>query len=176
MVGPCQACGDSAENPTGTPVRQAGKVPVRAEPNWVPGSYNRCSSNHSRQKQDSLHHWQAQTRKSEGSLRGFLGLAGYYRRFVKNFNKIAQPLTEFLRKRELKWSNAAKQAFATLKRTLVEAHVLTHSEYYHNTSVHSSTRQSPCELVFGRAPPSLLSYIPGKAKEVAVDQQLKTQD
>ena len=40
--------------------------------------------------------WDAPT--SVGVIRSFLGLAGYYRRFIENFSKIAKPMTEFLKK------------------------------------------------------------------------------
>jgi hypothetical protein len=49
-------------------------------------------------------------------LKGFLGLAGYYRRFIPNFSKIAKPLTELLRKNTpFVWNQRTDEAFVTLR-------------------------------------------------------------
>ena len=49
-------------------------------------------------------------------LKGFLGLSGYYRRFIPNFSKIAKPLTELLRKNfHFVWKRRTNEAFITLK-------------------------------------------------------------
>ena len=62
-------------------------------------------------------------------LRAFLGLAGYYRRFVRNFSAIALPLTELTRhvtkqKLELRWGAKEQLAFVELKRALQSTPVL----------------------------------------------------
>ncbi|XP_039138145.1 uncharacterized protein LOC120275588 [Dioscorea cayenensis subsp. rotundata] len=49
------------------------------------------------------------------ALRGFLGLCGYYRRFVDRYAALAAPLTELLRKNAFVWTPATTQAFQTFK-------------------------------------------------------------
>lgn len=67
--------------------------------------------------------WQSPTSVKE--LRGFLGLAGYYRRFVQNFGNLAKPTTDLLKKGQLfVWTSATEQAFQALKLALTSAPVL----------------------------------------------------
>jgi hypothetical protein len=58
-------------------------------------------------------------------IRSFLGLAGYYRRFIPDFSKIAKPMTELLKK-EVKfyWDDKCEEAFHTLRKLLTTALVL----------------------------------------------------
>ncbi|KAA0057672.1 pol protein [Cucumis melo var. makuwa] len=59
-------------------------------------------------------------------VRSFLGLAGYYRRFVENFSRTATPLTQLTRKgAPFVWSKACEDSFQNLKQKLVTAPVLT---------------------------------------------------
>ena len=72
--------------------------------------------------QDVLN-WKAPTSIPE--IRSFLGLAGYYRRFVSDFSKIARPMTELLKKGvKFVWDDKCEQAFNTLRKLLTSAPVL----------------------------------------------------
>jgi hypothetical protein len=63
--------------------------------------------------------------KDPSDIRSFLGLAGYYRRFVRNFAHIAAPLTDLLGKGvPYVWGPRQKEAFESLKRALCSAPVL----------------------------------------------------
>ena len=65
------------------------------------------------------------TPESVSEIRSFLGLAGYYRRFVPDFSKIARPMTELLKKGvKFVWDDKCEQAFQTLRKLLTSAPVL----------------------------------------------------
>ena len=65
------------------------------------------------------------TPESVPEIRSFLGLAGYYRRFVPEFSKIARPMTELLKKGvRFIWDDKCEQAFQTLRKVLTTAPVL----------------------------------------------------
>jgi hypothetical protein len=63
--------------------------------------------------------------KSVHQIRSFLGLTGYYRRFIPDFSRIAKPMTELLKKGvKFVWSKACEKAFHTLRQNLTSAPVL----------------------------------------------------
>jgi hypothetical protein len=67
--------------------------------------------------------WKPPTIVSE--VQSFLGLAGYYRRFIPNFSKIAKLITELLKKgNKYVWSGACDKAFKHLKKLLTTSLVL----------------------------------------------------
>jgi hypothetical protein len=54
---------------------------------------------------------------SAHQIRSFLGLAGYYRRFIPDFSKIAKPMTELLKKEaKFHWDDKCDEAFHTLRK------------------------------------------------------------
>ena len=73
-------------------------------------------------------------------VRSFLGFVGYYRRFIKNFSKIAKPIREVItglenqskrtaKKTFVEWTEAANSAFKDLKELCVSTPILAYPDY-----------------------------------------------
>ncbi|KAJ9552657.1 hypothetical protein OSB04_016702 [Centaurea solstitialis] len=74
-------------------------------------------------KIEAIKKWEAP--KTPTEIRQFLGLAGYYRRFIANFSKIAQPLTALTQKdKKFIWGEKQEEAFQVLKHKLCNAPIL----------------------------------------------------
>ncbi len=79
--------------------------------------------------------------KSNPALRSFLGLASYYRKFIRNFAKIAALLTNLLKKSNVtyEWEEACDEAFEALKGILVKVPVLKLPDFDKDFEIHSDT-------------------------------------
>ncbi|GJZ39014.1 putative reverse transcriptase domain-containing protein [Tanacetum coccineum] len=74
-------------------------------------------------KIEAVKNWASPTTPSE--IRQFLGLAGYYRRFIEGFSKIAKPMTELTQKNQkFDWGEEQEEAFQLLKQKLCVAPIL----------------------------------------------------
>ena len=74
-------------------------------------------------KVKAITEWPVPTKVKE--VQSFLGLANYYRRFVKDFSKVAQPLNKLTRKDYVwKWGSEEQKAFDELKRRFVDKPIL----------------------------------------------------
>jgi hypothetical protein len=71
----------------------------------------------------TVEEWKAPTTQTE--VRAFLGLAGYYRRFVEGFSSIARPMTQLLKKdKKFDWNDKCEESFQQLKLRLTTAPIL----------------------------------------------------
>nr|GFB81871.1 putative reverse transcriptase domain-containing protein [Tanacetum cinerariifolium] len=74
-------------------------------------------------KIESVKDWESP--KSPTEIRKFLGLAGYYRRFIEGFLKVARPMTKLSqRKVKFEWGDKQEAAFQLLKQKLCSAPIL----------------------------------------------------
>ena len=74
-------------------------------------------------KVEAITQWPRSTLATE--ICSFLGLAGYYRRLVKDFSKLSSPLTHLTRKNvKFQWDAQCEKSFEELKRCLTSAYVL----------------------------------------------------
>ncbi|GKC33819.1 putative reverse transcriptase domain-containing protein [Tanacetum coccineum] len=74
-------------------------------------------------KIESIKDWTSP--KSPTEIHQFLGLAGYYRRFIEGFSKIAKPMTKLTQKKvKFEWGDKQEAAFQLLKQKLCSAPIL----------------------------------------------------
>ena len=72
-----------------------------------------------------------------GEIRSFLGLAGYYRRFIEGFSKLAKPMIALLKKNaKYVWSDKCQANFDELKKRLTTALVLILPDLSKNFSIY----------------------------------------
>ncbi|GKA10294.1 putative reverse transcriptase domain-containing protein [Tanacetum coccineum] len=94
--------------------------------------------------------------KSAMEIHQFLGLAGYYRRFIKGFSKIAKPMTKLTQKKiKFEWSDKAEAAFQLIKKKVVlctDSSVTKGNEIYRFTVTlqYKGIKAAPFEALYGR--------------------------
>ncbi|GJX58019.1 retrotransposon protein, putative, ty3-gypsy subclass [Tanacetum coccineum] len=113
-------------------------------------------------KVEAITKWPRPTTVTE--VRSFLGLAGYYRRFVEGFSRLALPLTQLMRKGEkFVWTDERQESFEELKRRLVSAPILTLPSGSGGFQIYSDASKKGLGCVLMQHG----KYHPGKANVVA---------
>jgi hypothetical protein len=90
--------------------------------------------------------WKIPSTVSE--VRSFLGLAGYYRRFIEGFSKIAKPMTSLLEKgKEFKWTLECQESFNQLRFKLMAAPVLVMPDLQKNFDIYCDASRQGLRFV-----------------------------
>ena len=89
------------------------------------------------EKTHIIRHWPSL--KSLQELKHFLGLASYYRKFIRGFARIAAPLHQLTRKEHIwNWTDQCEQAFSTLKLHLISSPVLDYPSFESRFILHTN--------------------------------------
>ena len=100
---------------------------LKDEVNFLGHVVNRAGVSMQQHKVEAVRNWPVL--QSVKDVRAFLGLAGFYRRFVEGFARIARPLTDLTQmayNQQWRWGPVEQKAFDALKRALTSAPVLAH--------------------------------------------------
>ncbi|TYK23247.1 putative gag-pol polyprotein [Cucumis melo var. makuwa] len=73
-------------------------------------------------KVEAIHTWPAPTYIKE--VQAFLGLASFYKKFIRNFSSIVAPLTDCLKKGNFKWDQEQQESFEDIKRRPTSSPIL----------------------------------------------------
>ncbi|XP_060602869.1 uncharacterized protein LOC132755945 [Ruditapes philippinarum] len=88
---------------------------------------------------------------NQRALRSFLGLCNYYRKFVKNYSKIAVPLNELLQKdKKFIWENRHQEAFESLKHALVTAPMIHYPDMNHTFILTTDASDTALAYILGQ--------------------------
>ncbi|XP_074282959.1 putative mitochondrial protein AtMg00860 [Silene latifolia] len=89
-----------------------------------------------------------EAQKKVAEIQSLLGLAGYYRRFVNDFSKIARPVTALMRKENrFRWDASSETSFQTLKERLTTTHILAFPEGSENFEVYTIAYKNSLDCV-----------------------------
>lgn len=92
------------------------------------------------------------TFESGGDIKSFHGLASFYRKFIRNFSSVCNPMTETLRgdKKYFKWTPGADRSFETLKQKVAELPVLALPDFTKVFQVDCDASGSPIGAVLSQ--------------------------
>jgi len=91
--------------------------------------------------------------RNSKEIKSFLGLSGYYRRFIPDYGKIAKPLTSLLKKDvEFKWSDLCQKAFEDLKNALTHEPLLQYPDFNKTFNLTCDARNYAIKCVLSQGP------------------------
>ncbi|KAL5540979.1 hypothetical protein UlMin_043776 [Ulmus minor] len=131
-------------------------------------------------KIDAVSKWPVPTNVTE--IRSFLGLAGYYRRFVEGFSTLAAPLTALTKKdRRYEWTDKCERSFQDLKKRLTSAPILVlptdvtdFTVYCDASRIDALSRKPTATVMFLRKMPEMLQKDIQKLDMEVIVGQLST--